>query len=184
MLITLIALGFLLLISILTYNGLIAKINQIGNAEGSLAATLKQRFDLLPNLIEVAKQYMSHEEKMLTRIIELRSQGQAAHTSSDLIERSKDLDVELKKFMVTVESYPTLLSNNNFVKIQDALIDLENNISASRRFYNTSIVAYNESIQMIPGVFMAQFLGMRSREIYSIAENEKETPDMKELFKK
>jgi LemA protein len=76
------------------------------------------------------------------------------------------------------------LSNNNFVKIQDALIDLENNISASRRFYNTSIVAYNESIQMIPGVFMAQFLGMRSREIYSIAENEKETPDMKELFKK
>jgi LemA protein len=180
----LIAVVVTLVFLIIIYNSLISKVNQIKNAEGSLDATLKQRYDLLPNLVEVAKQYMDHEEKMFTKIIELRSRAVSTHNMHETIETNKELDSALKNFMVNVENYPTLLSNQNFVKIQESLMDLENNIAASRRFYNTSVVAYNEAIQMIPGNLFAPLMGLRTLEIYSIPESEKVTPNMKEMFKK
>lgn len=169
---------------IIMYNSLISKVNQIKNAEGALDASLKQRFDLLPNLVEIAKQYMNHEEKMFEKIIELRTKGQSTHNFKETMETSKELDKALHSFMVNVENYPTLLSNNNFVKIQEALMDLESNIAAGRRFYNAAVVGYNEAIQMIPGNIMAPFMGLREREIYSIPESERSTPNMKEMFKK
>lgn len=180
----LIVLVVFIIIVILLYNSLISKVNQIQNAEGALDACLKQRYDLLPNLVEVAQQYMTHEENMFTKIIELRNKAQSATTLNEVMENNKELDKTLKSFMVNVENYPTLLSNHNFVKLQEALIDLENNISAARRFYNASVVAYNEAIQMIPGNLMAPLMGLRNREIYSISEVERINPSVKNLFKK
>lgn len=169
---------------IILYNSLISKINQIKNSEGALDASLKQRFDLLPNLVEIAKQYMDHEEKMFEKIIALRTKGQSSHNFKEVMEASKELDQTLKSFMINVENYPTLLSNNNFLKVQDALIDLESNIAAARRFYNSSIVAYNEAIQMIPGNILAALMRLQPMEIYSIPETEKNTPNMNTMFKK
>jgi LemA protein len=158
----LIAVVIFFVIIILIYNSLISKVNQIKNAEGALDATLKQRYDLLPNLVEVVKQYMDHEDKMFT----------------------KEIDQTMKSIFMTVENYPNLLSNQNFVKLQEAMVDLESNIAAARRFYNTSVVNYNEAIQMIPGNIMAGMMGLRERETYSIPESEKQNPNMKEMFKK
>lgn len=169
---------------VLTYNSLISKVNQIKNAEGSIDVYLKQRYDVIPNLVEVAKQFMDHEDKMFTKIIELRTRGQAAKNMHETIQCNKEIDQALKGFMVTVENYPTLQSNENFIRVQESLLEIENNIAASRRFYNSAVVAYNESIQMIPGNFLAPFLGMRERETFSIPESERATPNMKELFKK
>jgi LemA protein len=179
-----IAIVVFLLIPIFLYNNLISKVNQIKNAEGSLDAVLKQRFDLLPSLVEVAKQYMEHEDKMFTKIIELRTRSQNAQNSHEKIETNKELDQTLKTFMVNVENYPTLLSNQNFIKIQESLIGLENNISASRRFYNASIVDHNQAIQMIPGNLMALIMGLHVLPIYSISETERAAPNMKDMFKK
>ncbi len=180
----LIAIIVLVLVVIVMYNSLISKVNQIKNAEGALDATLKQRYDLLPNLVEVAKQYMDHEDKMFTKIIELRSRAQNANSFSEKIEANKEIDKSIKNIMMNVENYPTLLSNQNFVKLQEAMVDLENNIAAARRFYNTSVVNYNDSIQMIPGNLLAPMMGLKIKEIYSIPENERQNPNMKELFKK
>lgn len=180
----LIAIIVLVLVVIVMYNSLISKVNQIKNAEGALDATLKQRYDLLPNLVEVAKQYMDHEDKMFTKIIELRTRAQNANSFSEKIEANKEIDKSIKNIMMNVENYPTLLSNQNFIKLQEAMVDLENNIAAARRFYNTSVVNYNDSIQMIPGNLMAPMMGLKIREIYSITENERQNPNMKELFKK
>lgn len=180
----LIAVVIFFVIIIIIYNSLISKVNQIKNAEGALDATLKQRYDLLPNLVEVVKQYMDHEDKMFTKIIELRSRAQSANSFSDKIEVNKEIDQTMKNIFMTVENYPNLLSNQNFVKLQEAMVDLESNIAAARRFYNTSVVNYNESIQMIPGNIMASMMGLRERETYSIPESEKQNPNMKEMFKK
>ena len=169
---------------IIFYNSLISKVNQIKNAEGALDASLKQRFDLLPNLVEIAKQYMEHEEKMFEKIIALRTKGLATHNFKEIMDANKELDTTLQSFMANVENYPTLLSNNNFLKLQEALIELEMNIAAGRRFYNTAVVSYNEAIQMIPGNAMAFLMGLREREIYSISESERGTPNMKNMFKK
>jgi len=169
---------------ILVYNSLIGKRNQIENAEGALDAVLKQRFDLIPQLIEVTKQYVLHEEKLLERIIELRSRGASADSLKEKNQIDAEISNELKRLSVTVENYPQLLSNNNFTKLQDAMIDLEKNISASRRFYNTSVIEFNDAIQMFPGMLLASSMGLTKRERFSIEENEKVIPNTKELFKK
>ncbi len=171
-------------IFIFFYNTLVRKRNQIHNAEGSLDAVLKQRFDLIPQLVEVAKQYMEHEEGLFTRLIELRSLAKKTASVDEKNKIDKELAKEMKTLTATFENYPQLLSNNNFVRIQDAMIDLEKNIAAARRFYNTSIVEYNDAIQMFPGVLFAPLMGFKKREYYSIEESEREIPDVKNLFKK
>lgn len=174
----------LVLAIVLVYNSLVGKRNQIENAEGALDAVLKQRFDLIPQLIEVTKQYVSHEEKLLERIIELRSRGERAGSLKEKNQIDTEMSAELKKLSVTVENYPQLLSNNNFTKLQDAMIDVEKNISASRRFYNSSVIDYNDAIQMFPGLLLAPSMGLRKRDRFSIDETEKAIPNTQELFKK
>ncbi len=173
-----------LIIFALFYNSLISKVNQIKNAEGSLNACLKQRADLIPNLVEIAKQYMEHEEKIFTKIIELRNQASQTHTLDQSLKLDQKINQELKSFMVNVENYPQLLSNQNFVKIQEALIEVEDNIAASRRFYNTAIVMYNESLQAFPTNIVSNMMGLKEKEIFTISEAEKEVPNLKQLFKK
>lgn len=174
----------IILFIILIYNSLVGKRNQIENAEGALDAVLKQRFDLIPQLIEVTKQYVTHEEKLLERLVELRSLGAQAQSLKEKSQIDVEMSAELKKFSMTIENYPQLLSNNNFTKLQDALIDLEKNISASRRFYNSSVIEFNDAIQMFPGVLLASSMGLQKRDRFSIEENEKNIPNTKELFKK
>lgn len=174
----------IILFIILIYNSLVGKRNQIENAEGALDAVLKQRFDLIPQLIEVTKQYVTHEEKLLERLVELRSLGAQAQSLKEKSQIDVEMSAELKKFSMTVENYPQLLSNNNFTKLQDAMIDLEKNISASRRFYNSSVIEFNDAIQMFPGVLLASSMGLQKRDRFSIEENEKNIPNTKELFKK
>lgn len=174
----------IILFIILIYNSLVGKRNQIENAEGALDAVLKQRFDLIPQLIEVTKQYVTHEEKLLERLVELRSLGAQAQSLKEKSQIDVEMSAELKKFSMTIENYPQLLSNNNFTKLQDAMIDLEKNISASRRFYNSSVIEFNDAIQMFPGVLLASSMGLQKRDRFSIEENEKNIPNTKELFKK
>lgn len=174
----------IILFIILIYNSLVGKRNQIENAEGALDAVLKQRFDLIPQLIEVTKQYVTHEEKLLERLVELRSLGAQAQSLKEKSQIDVEMSAELKKFSMTIENYPQLLSNNNFTKLQDAMIDLEKNISASRRFYNSSVIEFNDAIQMFPGVLLASSMGLQKRDRFSIEENEKNIPNAKELFKK
>lgn len=169
---------------VLIYNSLVGKRNQIENAEGALDAVLKQRFDLIPQLIEVTKQYVSHEEKLLERIVELRTLGTHAESLKEKNQIDSEMAAELKKFSVTIENYPQLLSNHNFTKLQDAMIDLEKNISASRRFYNSSVIEFNDAIQMFPGILLASAMGLQKRDRFSIEETERNIPNTKELFKK
>lgn len=173
----------LFIVLVLTYNNLIGKKNQIENAEGSIDACLKQRFDLIPSLVEVAKQYMQHEEKILSKIVELRQNGQKAHDIHDKIETDKELSKEMRGLMLNVENYPTLLSNTHFLEIQKSLNSVEKDIAASRRFFNTAVTNFNNAIESFPGLLLAPGLKLSKKETFSIDESERKNPDIKKLFK-
>lgn len=131
---------FVFIIGIVIYNSLIGKRNQVTNAFSAIDVMLKKRFDLIPNLVEIVKQYTNYEQSTLTKIVELRARA----TSGNLTDGEKaSLDTELssavKGLMITVENYPDLKANTNFLNLQSTWTESEEQIAAARRTYNASV---------------------------------------------
>lgn len=181
----LIVTGVIIFIIIVMYNTLISKRNQVDNIFAGLDAILKKRYDLLPNLVATVKEYMVHERITLEKITELRSKA----TTNTLIDAEtvaldKQLSSMLGNLMVAVENYPTLKANENFLHLQGTLNELEEQISAARRAYNQSVTDYNNAIQMFPTNFMAGFMKLKQKEVFSIPVMERQNVDVKNLFQK
>ena len=176
-------LGIFALVCMGMYNYLIGKKNQVDNIFASLDAVLKQRYDLIPNLVATAKEYMTHERETLEKISELRSQA----IKSDLDPNAKmQLDTKMSKalggLMVAVENYPDLKANENFLHLQHTLSELEEHIAAARRAYNQSVTDYNNAIEMFPTNIMAGFMHLTRKNVFELAENERSNVDVNNLF--
>ncbi len=181
----LIVAGLILLSIVFMYNTLISKKNQVENIFAGLDAILKKRYDLLPNLVASVKEYMVHERITLEKITELRTKGQRdTLDDSAKIALEKQLSSMLGNLMVAVENYPTLKANENFLHLQGTLNELEEQISAARRAYNQSVTDYNNAIEMFPTNFMASFMKMERKEVFSVSSNERANVDVKNLFQK
>lgn len=167
------------------YNSLIRKRNQVTNAFSAIDVMLKKRYDLLPNLVEVVKQYTSYEEGVLTKIIGLRAQaGSAQLTNQEKLDLDKQIGKAVSGMMVTVENYPDLKANQNFLNLQTTWTESEEQIAAARRNYNASVTDYNNAIMMFPGSI---FAGMLSYQPVSVIENtveERQNVSAKDLFNK
>ncbi len=175
--------GIALIISILTYNSVIGKKNEVENANGGLDAQLKQRYDLIPNLVSTVKQYMEHEKSVLEKIVELRSQALQGGVSDKQRESlNKEISTSLSGLMVQVEQYPDLKSNTNFVQLQDTLYEVEENIAAARRFYNAAVTDYNNALEMFPSSIFAKMLGYVRKEVFNIPEMERKNVNVGNLF--
>jgi LemA protein len=175
--------AFLFIVGIIIYNSLIGKRNQVINAFSAIDVMLKKRFDLIPNLVEVVKQYTNYEQSTLTKIVELR----AKTTSGDLTDEEKaSLDTQLssavKGLMVTVENYPDLKANTNFLNLQTTWTESEEQIAAARRTYNSAVTDYNNAIMMFPGNMFAGMLGYTKIEVLATPEEERKNISAKELF--
>jgi LemA protein len=183
MIIAFIILGIILLVGIGLYNSLIGKKNQVANAFSGIDAMLKKRFDLLPNLVETVKQYMQHESATLSRIVELRDQASRGNlTTGDKIELDKQVSTGVKGLMLTVESYPELKANQNFINLQSTWTESEEQIAAARRSYNASVTDYNDAIMMFPGSIVASMLKYQPIAVLSNTEEERTNISAKELF--
>lgn len=174
---------FLLIIGIVIYNSLIGKRNQVTNAFSAIDVMLKKRFDLIPNLVEVVKQYMNYEQETLTKIVALRAKA----VSGNLTDQEKtDLDTQLsgavKGLMVNVESYPDLKANSNFNNLQSTWTESEEQIAAARRTYNAVVTDYNNAIMMFPGNMFAGMLGYTKIDVLATPEEERKNISAKELF--
>jgi LemA protein len=166
-LIVIIAVVALFLISI--YNSLV-KWSQID-------VQLKRRHDLIPNLIETVKGYMTHERDTLENITKARSQAVAAETVGDKAKAEGELTSALGKFNLVVENYPDLKANQNFLSLQEELTSTENKISFSRQNYNDQVLFYNNKIQMFPSNIVAGMFKFNEEEFFEIEdEKEKEVP--------
>lgn len=181
----LIALGlFSLSIFIGLYNSLISKKNAVNNAYASVEVYLKQRHDLIPNLVAAVKEYMKHEREVLERITQLRS----ALINKDLPEQKKfqmesELSRLMQKIILSVENYPKLKANENFLHLQQTLNEVEEKIAASRRFYNTAVTDFNNALEMFPTNLIAKILKLEKRNWFEITEEEREALDLNKLFK-
>jgi LemA protein len=163
----LIVVGILVLIALWVvslYNGLVRLRNRRQNAFADIDVQLRQRHDLVPQLVETVKGYAGHEKEVLTKITEARSAAMAATTIDGKIVAEQQLSSALAGLKVQVEAYPDLKANQNFLQLQEELSDIENKLAASRRFFNAATTEYNNSVESFPSNLIAKNFGF-SREI-------------------
>lgn len=165
------------------YNRIVRHRNQVEEAHGSVQAHLKKRHDLIPNLVSTVREYADHESETLTEVVELRNKAVSDDLSAqERQEVESQLTQALDTLMVQVEDYPDLTASDNFEHLQRSLNDVEEQLSAARRFYNAAVKRYNDSIQTFPGTLIAREFGFDERDGFEAEVHEHETPDVKALF--
>jgi len=164
------------------YNSLIARKNQIDYAQGSIDALLKKRFDLIPNLVATVKGYATHERELLEKVTELRSRIGQAKNDDERMGLESQMSGLLGRLLVQLEAYPDLKANQNFLQLQAALNEVEEQISAARRSYNAAVVDFNNAIEMFPSNMVAKWMGLKQRKVFEVEESEAVAPNVGELF--
>lgn len=183
--------SFLLVISILLipiylitkYNGLVKKRNKVNYAFSGVDVMLQKRGELIPNLVESIKRYMTHESDTFSKIVRLRNKiTQVPNTSAERFQLENDLSSLLSNLLVNVENYPELKSNENMLLLQRSLNEMEEQISASRRAYNLAVNTLENGIDVFPTNIIAGIFGFKKRPYFEAQETKKEAPDVKKLF--
>lgn len=173
-----------LLIFIFAYNSLVGKRNQTDNAFSALDAMLKKRFDLIPNLVATAKNYAQYEQSTLNNLVELRSKALNGNLSqSESIDLDNNLSQAVRGLVVLSENYPALRANENYLQLQRALNETEEQISAARRNYNASVTDYNDAVQQFPSNLIASAVAFKTRPLLTTPDIQRENLDVNQLFK-
>jgi len=163
----------LLIWSAASYNSLIGLRNQVKNAWNQIDVQLKRRYDLIPNLVEVVKGYMTFEQETLQKVIQARNMAMQAQGPRAQAEAEGMLSGALKSLFALVESYPDLKANQTVSRLQEELTSTENKIAFARQFYNDSVMGYNNAMQMFPSNFIAGMFQFKAEEFFHIPETEK-----------
>ena len=162
------------------YNSLVKLRNQVKNAWSQIDVQLKRRHDLIPNLIETVKGYMTHERDTLENITRARSSAVDASSVADKSKAESELSGALQRFNLVVENYPDLKANQNFLSLQEELTSTENKISFSRQAYNDQVLFYNNKIEMFPSNILAGMFNFIKEEFFEIeVEAERDVPKVK-----
>jgi len=156
------------------YNRLVALRNQIRNAWAQIDVQLKRRHDLIPNLVEVVKDYMSYEQETLQKVIEARQTAIQASGVADTSQAENMLTGALRQLFALVENYPDLKANQNVAQLQEELTGTENKISFARQYYNDSVMYLNNKIEQFPSNLIAGATGFKQAEHYDIPAEERE----------
>jgi LemA protein len=169
----------LLILFIANYNSLVGLRNQLKNAWAQIDVQLKRRYDLIPNLVETAKGYMTHERETLEAVTKARNLAQQM-SSAGAGERAKvegELSGFLSRLLAVVENYPDLKANQNFLALQEELASTENKIGFSRQFYNDSVLRYNNKTHMFPSNIVARMMAFKEGEFFEVTlAAEREAP--------
>ena len=160
-------------VGIVMYNRLVAMRQTYKNAFADIDVQLKQRHDLIPNLVETVKGYAAHESGVFQKVTEARASAMRANTVNEKGAAEAALSGALVNLMAVAENYPELKANTNFLQLQSELGDLENKIAAARRFFNNAVAEYNTSIAQFPAVLFAGILGFPPAEMYALDEAER-----------
>jgi LemA protein len=158
------------------YNTLIRLRNQVKNAWHQIDVQLKRRHDLIPNLVEVVKDYMAYEQETLTKVIEARSAAVNAKGTAAQAKAENVLTESLKSLLAVVENYPELKANQNVASLQEELTGTENKISFARQFFNDSVMSYNNTIQTIPSNIIASIFSFTQEAYFQAEEADRAVP--------
>jgi LemA protein len=163
----------LLLWLVVIYNRLVALRQTVGQSWADIEVQLKQRHDLIPNLVETVKGYAAHERGTLEEVIRARNSAVAAHDPKAASAAEGQLTGALSRLFALAEAYPDLKANQNFLSLQGELSSLETKIAAARRFFNNAVAEFNAAIQSVPAVFFAGSLGFTPRDFFELEEAER-----------
>jgi len=175
--------GIFLLVLVSIFNGLTNKKNQVTNAFGTIDVQLKNRYDLIPNLVATVQQYTTHEKELLTKITELRSKALSPDINpEERVKLDNQISSAISGLLVSVENYPDLKASQNFIDLQRALNEVESQIAAARRAYNAAVTDYNNAIEMFPGNLMAGMMLLKTKQVFTATETERSNVNVKNLF--
>ena len=164
--IILIIAALLVLFVIKLYNDLVSLRQKVKNGWSQIDVQLQRRFDLIPNLVDTVKAYMSHESEVLTKVAELRTAWANAGTVKEKSELDNELSSTLKTIMAVSENYPELKANENFAQLQEELQNTENKIAFSRQFYNDITTKYNTKLEVVPSNIIASMFKFEPAELF------------------
>jgi LemA protein len=160
--------------AIASYNRLVGLRNQVLNGWRQIDVQLKRRHDLVPNLVETVKGYAEHESQVFEKATKARAEAMSAHGVGDTAQAEQKLTGALTDLRAVAENYPTLRATENFQQLTRNLSELEDEIQAARRIYNSNVQAYNTDIQQFPASFIARQGGFADREFFEIDGAERE----------
>ena len=169
-------LAFAALFTIALYNGLVRLRQQVKNAWSQIDVQLKRRYDLIPNLVEVVKGYMSYEQETLQKVILARAEAMKATSVGDKAKAEGILTESLKSLFALSENYPDLKANQNVTQLQEELTSTENKIAFSRQFYNDSVMELNTKCEMFPSNIVANMFGFKHEEFFATTETAERAP--------
>lgn len=158
---------------VMIFNGLIALKNDIAKAWANIDILLKQRHDELSKLLDVCKCYMDFERDTLQKITQARSMYSQAVSVDQKAQADQSMTSALRGFFAVAENYPQLKANDNFMRLQGRITDLESQIADRREFYNDSVNTFNIRIQQMPDTFVASFMNLTPRPMFKVEEADK-----------
>jgi len=161
---------------VVAFNALIRLRNRVKEAWSDIAVQLKRRYDLIPNLVETVKGYAVHEKETFERVIQARSAAMAAQSVVEHGQTENMLTGALKSLFALSENYPALRASENFAKLQDELSDTENKIQAARRFYNTNVLALNNSVEQFPSNIIAALFAFKRETFFELEQLAEQQP--------
>jgi LemA protein len=153
---------------IMTYNGMVRGRNKVDEAWSGIDVQLKRRHDLVPNLVETVKGYATHEREVFQAVTDARTRAMGASTPAAAGAAEGILGQAIGRLFAVAEAYPDLKASQNFLELQGTLNQLESEIAASRRIYNSNVQSFNTRIQSFPGVLIAGSFGFQKREFFEI----------------
>src|SRR3954463_9155100 len=172
----------IIVIAVLYYiskrNSIIASRNRVDESWSGIDVQLKRRHDLVPNLVETVKGYAAHESEVFEKTTKARAEAMSARGVGETSQAEQKLSGALTDLRAVAENYPTLRATENFQQLSRNLSELEDEIQASRRIYNSNVQSYNTSIQQFPGSIIANQGGFTAREYFEIDEVDRATPQV------
>ena len=155
------------------YNNLVKLRNNRENAFANIDVQLKQRYDLIPQLVATVKGYAEHEKELLTKITEARSAAMGATTINDKIAADNKVSNALAGLRIQLEAYPDLKANQNFLQLQNEISDIENKLAAVRRFFNSTTKELNNAVQTFPSNIFAGMFGFHKEPMFEVPQAER-----------
>lgn len=161
-----------------TYNVLVRLRNKVRNQWSQIDVVLKNRADLIPNLVETVKGYASHEKDTLEAVISARNKYLTANTPEQAMEASGEITGALSKLFALSEAYPDLKANTNFMDLQNKLAESEDKIRYARQFYNDAVNKYNNKVEMFPSNIVASIFKFEMAKLFEASEADREVPNV------
>lgn len=161
----------LTLVMVVGYNRFIRSNNAIKESTSAIDVLLKQRFDLLPNIIECVKGYAKHEKTTLEELVKLRNNYNSNGFS---VSEAEEIDKKFVSIMALSENYPELKANEQFLSLQNSLVEIENGINEARLSYNRRVTRFNNLVESVPSNIVAKIFGFEKQELFKANEEEKQ----------